>query len=153
VLEDLRKISIIDPLATDYALYEMLRSIFRGDAEARSEISREVAHSVPVLGLARSFGRILVTTPHTQLLAEPGAAVFRCCSASMPAGVTLAIAVCSLFCHPLTTSPSPFIIAWSLSWPHRPIVFLRLADLRALLGKFVADTGEAPVTTASPLLV
>jgi len=110
VLEDLRKISIIDPLATDYALYEMLRFIFRGDAEARSEISREVAHSVPVLGLARSFGRILVTTPHTQLLAEPGAAVFRCCSASMPAGVTLAIAVCSLFCHPLTTSPSPFTL-------------------------------------------
>ncbi len=42
---------------------------------------------------------------------EPGAAIPRCCSASMPAGVTLAIADCSLFFQPLTTSPSPRIMA------------------------------------------
>jgi hypothetical protein len=53
MLEDFREISVIDPLTTDYALYEMLGFIFRGDAEALSNISREVAHSVSVLGLGR----------------------------------------------------------------------------------------------------
>ena len=41
----------------------------------------------------------------------PGSAILRCCSASTPAGVTSAIAACSLFFQPVTTSPSPFIIA------------------------------------------
>src|SRR5215204_2679415 len=41
----------------------------------------------------------------------PGAAILRWRSASIPAGVILAIADCSLFCQPLTTSPSPLIMA------------------------------------------
>ena len=41
----------------------------------------------------------------------PGAAMPRCISASTPAGVTLAMADCSLFFQPLTTSPSPRIMA------------------------------------------
>ena len=45
------------------------------------------------------------------LRADPGSAIFRCCSARTPAGVTLAIADCSLFFQPLTTSPSPRIMA------------------------------------------
>ena len=44
-------------------------------------------------------------------LAVPGFACRRCCSAKRPAGVTEAIAVWSLFCHPATTSPAPRIIA------------------------------------------
>src|SRR5919202_330418 len=47
----------------------------------------------------------------TQPLPEPGSAFLRCCSASTPAGVTEATAVCSLFFQPLTTSPSPLIMA------------------------------------------
>jgi hypothetical protein len=46
-------------------------------------------------------------TAQAHLFAEPGAAIFRCCSASRPAGVMLAIADCSLFCQLLTTSPEP----------------------------------------------
>jgi hypothetical protein len=44
MLEDLREIPAINPLATDLAFYEMLGLIFRGKAEARSKISREVTH-------------------------------------------------------------------------------------------------------------
>jgi hypothetical protein len=46
---------------------------------------------------------------------EPGSAILRCCSASMPAGVMLAIADCTLFFKPLTTSPSP----QNQPWRHR----------------------------------
>jgi outer membrane receptor protein involved in Fe transport len=42
---------------------------------------------------------------------EPGAAFFLCCSANMPDGVMLAAVVMTLFLNPLTTSPSPRIIA------------------------------------------
>src|SRR3712207_8219170 len=44
-------------------------------------------------------------------LPEPGSAILRCCSASMPAGVTEAMTVVNLFFQPLTMSPSPRIIA------------------------------------------
>jgi hypothetical protein len=42
---------------------------------------------------------------------DPGSAILRCCSARTPAGVTSAMADCLLFLQPLTTSPSPFIMA------------------------------------------
>lgn len=42
--------------------------------------------------------------------AEPGSAIFRCFSANIPAGVTLAIADWILFFQPETTSPSPLIM-------------------------------------------
>jgi hypothetical protein len=44
VLEDLREIPVIDPSATDQALYEMLGLVFRGSAESLSKILREVTH-------------------------------------------------------------------------------------------------------------
>jgi hypothetical protein len=44
MLEDLKKIPVIDPLATDQALYEMLGLIFRGNAKSLSEILRQVTH-------------------------------------------------------------------------------------------------------------
>ena len=44
MLHDLREIPVIDPFATLLALYEMLGLVFRGKSEARSKISREVAH-------------------------------------------------------------------------------------------------------------
>src|SRR5215216_3943297 len=43
--------------------------------------------------------------------ALPGCAFLRCCSASMSEGVMWAIAACNLFCQPVTTWPSPCIIA------------------------------------------
>jgi hypothetical protein len=43
--------------------------------------------------------------------AEPGSAILRCWLARTPAGVTLAAADCTLFLNPLTTSPTPFVIA------------------------------------------
>lgn len=45
------------------------------------------------------------------LSAVPGAACLRCSSAVTAAGRTLAMAACSLFCQPDTTSRSPFIMA------------------------------------------
>jgi hypothetical protein len=44
-------------------------------------------------------------------LPDPGSAFFRCCSANTPDGVTDATVDITLFLNPLTTSPSPFIIA------------------------------------------
>ncbi len=53
----------------------------------------------------------LAASGRDQLFADPGSAMFRCSSASTADGVTDAMAVCSLFFQPLTTSPSPRIIA------------------------------------------
>jgi hypothetical protein len=44
MLHDLREIPVIDPFATLLALYEMFGLVFRGNAESRSKISREVSH-------------------------------------------------------------------------------------------------------------
>ncbi len=63
----------------------------------------------PPLPLPAGEGIILLFSQAS--LPDPGSAILRCCSASTPAGVTLAIADCSLFFQPLTTSPSPFCIA------------------------------------------
>src|SRR5690606_12834210 len=45
------------------------------------------------------------------LYAPPGSAIRRCCSLRAEAGRTCEIAARSLFCQPVTTSPSPRIIA------------------------------------------
>jgi len=41
---ELREIPVIDLYATLLALYEVLGLVFRGNAESRSKISREVTH-------------------------------------------------------------------------------------------------------------
>jgi hypothetical protein len=43
--------------------------------------------------------------PLIYFLSHPGSAIFRCRSASVSAGITFAIVVCSLFCQPVMTSP------------------------------------------------
>jgi hypothetical protein len=50
-------------------------------------------------------------TIHIYGLPDPGSAILRYRSASLSAGVTLAIVVYSLFFQPVTTSASPCIIA------------------------------------------
>ena len=50
-------------------------------------------------------------TAETAYSAVPGSAILRCCSASIAAGVTWAVATCGLFFQPETTWPSPAIIA------------------------------------------
>ena len=52
-----------------------------------------------------------LSTFGTYILPDPGSGFFRCISASMSEGVTDAMADCSLFFQPVTTSPSPRIMA------------------------------------------
>src|SRR5438874_640684 len=63
----------------------------------------------------RTRARNRVRRPHGYFLAfffaVPGAASFVCLRASAAAGRTWAAAACSLFCQPLTTPPSPAIMA------------------------------------------
>ena len=75
MFEDLREIPVIDPLATDLALYEMLGLIFRGNAKSLSKILREVAHGVIALWLFIS----LSVAPGIRQVHEGGCiSSFRC---------------------------------------------------------------------------
>jgi len=48
MLEDLREIPVINPLATELALYEMFGRIFRDNAESLSEILRKMTHALSI---------------------------------------------------------------------------------------------------------
>src|SRR3954447_9145176 len=64
MLHDLSEIPVIDPFATFLALDEMLFLVFPGKPEARSKISREMAHAA-IDPWARPRRAPLITIPVT----------------------------------------------------------------------------------------